>query len=76
MTETSFSELVQFINTHPEWRRKLRKALFPNLDIAKAFQDLAESQRQMQQALQELTTRVGHIEQDVSVLKQDVSVVK
>ncbi len=76
MTETSFSELVQFINTHPKWRQKLLKALFPDLDLVKAFQDLAESQQQLQQALLELTERVGHIEEDVSVLKEDVSVLK
>ncbi len=76
MTETSFSELVQFINTHPEWRQKLLKALFPDLDLAKAFQNLAESQQQLQQVMLELTERVGHIEKDVSVLKEDMGQVK
>ena len=76
MTETIFSDLVQFINTHPQWRRRLLKALFPDLDIAKAFQNLAESQRKTELALQQLTERTGRIEKDVSALKKDVSALK
>jgi hypothetical protein len=72
MTETNFSEFITFINTHPKWRHKLVKALFPGLNVAKAFQDLAESQRQMQQTLQELSKRVGHVERDLAVLTDRV----
>jgi len=75
-TETSFSEFVEFVDMHPKWRRKLVKVLFPSLDIAKAFHDLEESQQQMQWALQKLTRRVGHIEEDVAVLKEDVAILK
>ncbi|MDM8530753.1 hypothetical protein QUF63_06230 [Anaerolineales bacterium HSG25] len=76
ITEALFSELVQFINTHPKWRNRLSKALFPDLDIAKAFQNLAESQRQMQLLLQNLDGRVAHIEKDVTFLKEDVTGLK
>jgi len=76
MTETTFSEFVTFINTHPQWRHKLAKALFPDIDVAKAFQNLAESQRQMQQILQEMTDRMGHAEGNIELLKEDVSVLK
>lgn len=62
ITETNFAELVDFVNTHPVWRQKLAKALFPDLDVAKAFQELAESQRQMQQTLQKLLGRVDKLE--------------
>ena len=48
MTEATFSKFVQFINTHPTWRRKLRQALFPDLDLDKAFRELAKSRRQLQ----------------------------
>jgi len=71
-TETSFSEFVEFVDMHPKWRRKLVKVLLPGLDIAKAFHDLAESQQQMQLALQKLTRRVGHVEEDVATLKDRV----
>ena len=76
MIETTFSEFVTFINTHPQWRDRLLKALFPDLDIAKAFQQLAEVQHKNQLVLQALTERVGHIETDVAVLKTDVAVLK
>lgn len=76
MTETTFSEFVDFINTHPHWRDKLLTALFPDINIAKAFQDLAETQLQIQLALQALTERVGQIESDMSILKGDVTLLK
>lgn len=76
MTEENFSELVTFIDTHPEWRHRLVKALFPDLDIPKAFQELAEAQRQMQQLLQKMAERIEHLESDVSILKSDVSILK
>jgi len=76
MTETTFAEFVEFINVHPIWRQKLAQALFPDIDVAKAFQDLADVQRRTLELIQELTGRVSHIETDVSVLKTDVSVLK
>ncbi|MDM8527360.1 hypothetical protein QUF58_04040 [Anaerolineales bacterium HSG24] len=76
ITETTFSEFVTFINTHPQWRRKLAKALFPDIDIAKAFHELAESQRQTQLMLREMTGRMGRAEKNIDILKEDVSVLK
>ena len=76
ITEATFSEFIQFIHTHPTWRRRLRQALFPDLDLDKAFRELAESRRQLQKALQELTGSVVHVEQDVAVLKSDMRQVR
>ena len=76
MTEATFSEFVQFINTHPVWRRKLRQALFPDLDLDKAFRELAESRHQLQQTMQELTGRVVHVEDDMAILKRDLADLK
>lgn len=76
MTEEFFSELVTFIGAHPEWRQRLINVLFPDLDIPKAFQELAETQRQMQQLLQKMSERIEHLENDVSVLKGDVATLK
>jgi outer membrane murein-binding lipoprotein Lpp len=72
MTETNFTEFITFINTHPKWRHKLVRALFPNLDVAKAFRDMAESQQQIQQTLQKLTNRVDNLEAKVDNLEVKV----
>jgi cell division septum initiation protein DivIVA len=83
ITETTFSELVTFVNAHPKWRQRFVKALYPDIDVAKALQDLAKTQQQTQQTLQKLTDRVEQgfaeaaaeragMKQDMSQLEQRV----
>jgi len=82
-TVSDFEDLLKIIEAKPEWRSRLRRALFPEIDIPKAFQTLAESQAEMSSILKRLDTRVERLEigqeqikQDVGVLKQDVGVLK
>jgi len=72
-TVREFEDLVTIINQQPEWRSRLLKALFPDLNIAKAMQDLADNVVILRQMLQDIEARVSRVEQDVSTLKQDVS---
>ena len=82
-TVSDFEDLLKIIEAKPEWRSRLQRALFPEIDIPKAFQTLAESQAEMSSILKRLDTRVERLEigqeqikQDVGVLKQDVGVLK
>jgi len=54
LTVNNFSDLLQIIETHPEWRRKLVKVLFPEIDLPKAFQDLASTGQRTEAALERL----------------------
>ncbi len=47
----TFDDLINIVNTHPEWRRRLVKALFPEIDLPKALQELVESNRLMRAQL-------------------------
>ncbi|MEA3339870.1 MAG: hypothetical protein U9R15_07880 [Chloroflexota bacterium] len=40
LTITTFPDLLQIVNTYPEWRHKMIKALFPEIDVPKSFQRL------------------------------------
>jgi len=69
ITVKDFPDLIQIINAHPEWRERLRKALFPDIDLSKSLRDLhrslrelAEEQKLTQQALRGLTGRVDGLE--------------
>jgi hypothetical protein len=70
MTETNFSEFVMFINTHPKWRHKLVRALFPDLDIAKTFRGLVESQRQTYLTLQKFEQDFAEAAKERAELKE------
>lgn len=75
-TVNEFEDLITIINQQPEWRGRLLKALFPDLNIAKAMQDLADNVVILRQMLQDMEARMTRVEQDVRVLKQDVSILK
>jgi len=71
----TFEDLVYIIETHPEWRRQLKRALF-DIDIEatlaglqKTVADLVDMQRQ----LLEVQSRQA---EDIHVLKTDMSQVK
>lgn len=72
----TFADLLRIINTHPEWREQLVRALFPDIDIVKAIQELIKSQEAVLALLQELTIRVTKLEESVAVLKTDVAGLK
>lgn len=78
----TFEDLVYIIETHPEWRRQLKRALFDiDLEAAltrleKAVTELVEVQRQQSDNVQsikkdltQLNGRVARIETDLSTLK-------
>jgi hypothetical protein len=39
-TVKEFSDLIYIIDNQPEWRHRLRRALFPEIDVAKSFERL------------------------------------
>jgi hypothetical protein len=75
-TVSEFEDLILIIEKQPEWRRRLQKALFPDIDIAKALQDLAETAQALRAMVERMDMRLTNVEHDVSVLKSDVSVLK
>ena len=73
LTINSFEDLLKIIETRPEWRRKLVKTLFPEVDLPKALQELAVSQSRMEDLLQHLTTLYGKLDEKVTGLDGKVT---
>ena len=44
-------DLIHILNTRPEWRRQVKQALFPGVDLEKALKELAEAQQRTENAL-------------------------
>jgi hypothetical protein len=59
----TFEDLLHIVDTHPEWRRRLVKALFPEIDLPKALQELIELNRQMRLQMSNVQTRLTTIEE-------------
>lgn len=82
-TVQDFDDMLKILDARPEWRRKMVRALFPEIDVAKALQELAEESQRTQAALQRLEKlferlAIGqeHLRDDADTLKSDVSVLK
>ena len=54
LTITTFSDLLRIVETRPAWRRKMVKALFPEVNVPKALQELAKQQRRTEATIQQL----------------------
>ena len=51
-------DLIRIINAYPQWRRQVRESLFPEIDVPKAFQRLADAQERTEEALRDLSQTV------------------
>lgn len=78
----TFDDLVHIIETHPEWRRRLKRALF-DIDIEaaltrleNAIAELVEMQRQQSAEIRQLVEAQRRQADDIQVLKTDVSGLK
>ncbi len=71
-----FQDLLQIIETQPGWRQQLKRALFPDLDLEKSFQEMNAAIARLAVGQAVLLQDVSVLKQDVSVLKQDVSFLK
>lgn len=58
LTIRTFPDLLRILEQYPNWRRKLVKVLYPEIDVPKALQELAEAQRCTEAALQRLEALV------------------
>lgn len=61
-TVNDFEDLLKIIEAQPEWRSRLRRALFPEIDVPKALQSLAESQQALLKAQLETTVALKRLE--------------
>jgi len=82
-TVSEFEDLIKIIEAKPEWRSRLRRALFPEIDIPKALQALAEAQIRSEAALQRLETEVRELatgQRELATgqkeIKKDVGILK
>jgi len=82
-TIDTFQDILTAIGSHPDLRRQLIKELFPDVDITRTLQELAEAIKaihdrlyQIEQDVSQLKTDVGVLKTDVGVLKTDVGVLK
>ena len=57
-TMTTISDLLWTVETRPEWRRRMVKALFPEVNVPKALQKLAEQQRRTEATIRRLGERI------------------
>ncbi len=71
-----FQDLLQIIETQPGWRQQLKRALFPDLDLEKSFQEMNAAIARLAIGQESLLQDVSALKQDVSVLKQDVKILK
>ena len=78
----TFEDLVLIIETHPEWRQRLKRALF-DIDIEavlaglqKAVAELVETQRQLVEIQSRQADDIQVLKEDLSQLKTDVASLK
>jgi hypothetical protein len=57
-----FQDLLRIIETQPGWRQQLKRALFPDLDLERSFQ--------------EMNAAIAHLAAGQEILRQDVFVRK
>ncbi len=87
LTIHTFSDILHILEERPEWRKKLVKALFPEVDVQKAFADLAESTRQLQlnlanfqkdvdQRFNSVDQRFAEVKKEQKAMKHDLAIVK
>lgn len=71
----TFDDLVQIIETHPEWRRRLKRALF-DIDLEASLARLSIEMEKLATTQNRQADDIEVLKGDVSVLKSDVSVLK
>jgi|688.fasta_scaffold286981_2 hypothetical protein len=78
----TFEDLVLIIETHPEWRRQLKRALF-DIDIEatlaglqKAVAELVDMQRQMLEVQSRQADDIHVLKTDMSQVKFDITSIK
>ena len=83
-------DLIHILKTRPEWRREVKQALFPGVDLEKALKELAAVQKRGEagvQRLEELARllieaqfktekRLDKVEQNQVVFKSDIEELK
>lgn len=78
----TFEDLVHIIETHPEWRRQLKRALFDIdmeaalLQLEKAVAELVETQRKQSTEIIKLVEAQRRQSDDIQGLKRDGSILK
>ena len=72
LTIETAHDLIRIINAYPQWRKQVRESLFPEIDLPKAFQELADAQRRTEQSIRELSQAQRRTEQTVRELSQTV----
>ncbi|MEZ4868749.1 MAG: hypothetical protein R3C14_45905 [Caldilineaceae bacterium] len=75
-TVREFEDLITILNEQPEWRSRLAKALFPEIDVTKALQEIAETTKAMQAMIVRMDARLAKLEQGQAKLEQDVNALK
>ncbi len=75
-TFSDFEDLVQIIDEHPEWRMRLKRAIFPETDLEIALRELAESRKYLESVVAKLLIGQDVLKQDMAEVKQDISGLK
>lgn len=60
-TVHDFSDLIEILNTQPEWRQMLRQTLYPEMDLVHILEELMTMQRELVATQQELKALVATI---------------
>lgn len=70
LTIETAHDLIRIINAYPQWRRLVRESLFPEIDLPKAFQELADAQQRTEQTVRDLSLTVRDLSRTVKELVQ------
>ncbi len=71
----TFEDLVYIVESHPDWRRRLKRALF-DIDLEASLARLSEQMEKLAATQEQQAKDIHVLKGDVSVLKSDVSVLK
>lgn len=61
-------DLIHILKVHPEWRREVKQALFPGVDLEKALKELAEAQQRTEEGMQRLEAAQARNEELIRLL--------
>ncbi len=71
-----FSDMLRILEMQPEWRSRMRHAIFPEIDVPRALEKLAESTAALQATLRDTRLESANFEKGQAAIQQDTQNLK